>query len=71
MLAHRCCSRAGTDAAQQRQGRASLQGGSEEEKRLTQGLALRADLTNMDLGFSHEKVLRSLQLGGGIGIPSD
>lgn len=69
-LAHGCCSGAGTDATLQRQGRATLQGGGEEEKRLTQGLALRADLTDMDLGFSHEKVLRSLRLGSGIGIPS-
>lgn len=69
MLAHGCCSGAGTGGALQRQRRATLQGGS-EEKGLTQGLALLADLTDMDLGFSHEKALRSLQLGGAVGIPS-
>lgn len=69
MPAHGCCSGAGTGGPLPWQGRATLQGGS-EEKRLTQGLALPAGLTDMDLGFSHEKVLRSLQLGGGVGLPS-
>lgn len=72
MPAHRCCSRAGTGAALPRQGRAALRGGSEEEEEegLIQGLALITDLTDMGLGFSHEKVLRSLQLVGSVGTPS-
>lgn len=40
------------------------------EKRLSQGLGLRGDVMDTDLGFSHEKVLRSLQFGGGIGVLS-
>lgn len=46
-------SRAGTEAALQRQGRVAES--QQEEKRQTQGLALRADLTDTDL-FPHEKL---------------
>lgn len=51
--AHGCCSKAGTDAALQRQGRAA--GSRQEEKRLTQGVALRDDLIDTYL-FPREKV---------------
>lgn len=62
-VGHGCCSGEGTDAA-------LLWGGSRDEKRLPQGLGLRGDVMDTDLGFSHEKVLRSLQFGGGIGVLS-
>lgn len=53
-LAHGRCSRAGTGAALQRQGRAA--GSQQGERRLTQGLALSADLIDTDL-FPHGKVI--------------
>lgn len=40
------------------------------DKRLPQALGLRGDVMDTDLGFSQEKVLRSLQFGGGIGVLS-
>lgn len=69
-LAYRCCRGSGTDATLEGQGRAAQEGGSDGERKLTQCLAVRPDLTDMDPGFSHEKVLRTLQLRGGVGIPS-